>query len=134
MIRNNGLETTVNKKLATNDINLDWKSFPPTSWKQVRTLKTISRTFLVCSKSEYLLKELDHILCVFKNYSNFPKWILKQLEKEKLNQHDIVNPSLATTENNIEKCHLLVLPYAGPKHDKLITSLKKSLKINLPES
>ena len=97
-------------------------------------MKAISRTFLVCSKSEYLLKELDHILCVFKNYSNFPKWILKQLEKEKLNQHDIVNPSLATTENNIEKCHLLVLPYVGPKHDKLITSLKKSLKINLPES
>ena len=53
-------------------------------------------------------------------------------EKENLNHHDIVKPSPATIENNIEKSQLQVLSYAGLKRDKLTTSLKKSFKINFP--
>ena len=55
-------------------------------------------------------------------------------KKQKLNHHYIVNPSAAITENNNEKSYLLILPCAGAIGEKLITLLKESIKIILPEN
>ena len=57
------------------------------------------------------------------------------LGKHRLYHLDIVNP--APTSNKInkkKKIPLLVLPYAPPKSEKLVTLLKRGLKINLPEN
>ena len=114
---------------------MNWKSFSPNSWKR-STLKTIiSRAYLICSTTNYLQTELDYISHVFESHNNFPRWVVKQiLEQEKLKHQNINQITPVVNENNNDKSHLLVLPYAGPKGEKLITSMKKTLKKNLPEN
>ena len=106
------------------------------SWKR-GTLKTIiRRTYLICSTPHYLQEELDHIFYVFEKFNNYPKWVIKQLleEKEiKYNHHGTSHEVSQLNEvNNGEKSHFLVLPYSGPKGEKLTRSMKKALKSKLP--
>ena len=63
--KNKGIETTVCRKPTNNKIYLNWNSFTLKSWKQA-TLRTIlKRAYKICSTTDLLQKELDHILFVF---------------------------------------------------------------------
>ena len=114
---------------------MNWKSFSPCSWKG-GTLKTIiRRAYLICSKADYLQKELDHIAYVFEKFNNYPKWAIKQLlENVKYNHHGTSHEVSEINEvNNDKKSHLLLLPYSGPKCEELNRSMKKALKSKLPD-
>ena len=75
------IETTVYRKPTNSDI-FELKLFSPISWK-CGTLKTIiRRAYFICSKPDYLQKELDHIAYVFEKFNNYSKWVIKQLLEE----------------------------------------------------
>ena len=51
--------TTVYRKVTNSDINLNWNSFCPQSWKR-RTLKSlVQRAHLICSTEDLLKTELN---------------------------------------------------------------------------
>ena len=82
--------------------------------------------------TDLLQKEIDHISFVFLKYNNVPKWVIDQYYmKRRKNCHFIrsVQPEI-----NDKTSHLLVLPYAGQKGEKLIKSLKTALKYNSPNN
>ena len=69
--KNNDIETTVYRKPTNNNIYLNWNLFSPKSWKR-GTLRTVNkRAYVICSTTDLLRKELDHILFVFRKYNNF---------------------------------------------------------------
>ena len=70
---------------------------------------------------------------VFEKFNNYSKWVIKQLlEEVKYNHHETSHEVSQINEaNNDEKSHLLLLPYSGPKGEKLIRSMKKALKSKL---
>ena len=115
------------RKPTNNDIYLNWNSFSPKSWKR-GTLRTIlKRAYVIC-----LTIDLHHISFVFQNYNNFPKWVIDQvLHQEKENHRVIRSVQPEINEVSDEKSHLLVLPYAGQKRDKLVKSMKTTPKYNL---
>ena len=92
LIRNNNiLETTVYRKFTNIERVLSWNSWAVFKMQIIfifkleinprkrSTLKSIiSRAYLICSKTEYLQKELDHVSLVFGKH-NFPRWVIKQL-------------------------------------------------------
>ena len=123
----NHLQSKINDKKAY---------ISPSSWKR-GTLKTIiRRAYSICSTPDYLQKELDHIAYVFEKFHNCPKWVVKQLwEEVKYNHHGTSHEVLQINEvNNVEKSYILLLPYSGPKVEKLIRSMKKGLKSKIPDS
>ena len=131
LIRNkDSIETTVYRKPTNSDIYLNWKSFSLGSWKA-----KIRRVCLICSKPDYLQKELDHIAYVFEKFNNYPKLVIKQLlEEVKYNHHETIHEVSQINEvNNGKKSYLLLLPCSGPKGEKLIRSMKKALKSKLPD-
>ena len=136
LIRNKDtIETTVYRKPTNSDIYLNWKSFSPCSWKLCSLKTIIRRAYLICSKPDYLQKELDHIAYVFEKFNHYPKCVIKQLLEElKYNHHGTSHEVSQINEvNNDEKSHLLLLLYSGPKGEKLIRSMKKGLKSQLPD-
>ena len=43
-------------------------------------LRTIIKiAYVICSTTNLLQKELDHISFVFQKYNNFPKWVTDQV-------------------------------------------------------
>ena len=100
-------------------------------------MKTIiRRAYLICSTPHYLQEELDHMAYVFEKFNNYPKWVIKQLlEEVKYNHHKINHKVWQTSEvNDDERSHILLLPYSGPKGERLIRSMKKALKNKLPDN
>ena len=87
----------------------------------------IKRAYVICSTSNLLL---DHILFVFQKYNNFPKWVIDQvLHQEKENHHVVrrVQPEINEVSN--EKSHILVLPYARQKGERLIKGFTLTSKL-----
>ena len=126
LIRNgNFIETKVYQKPTNNDIYSNWNSFSPNTWKR-STLKTlIKRTYLICSSKKHLVDELKHLRYVFEKHNNFPKWVIDKLLS-----------AVQSEDSNIRSLmfKVLVLPYTGSKDEKLIKSMKNSLKCVLTEN
>ena len=119
--KNNNIETTVYRKPSSNDIYLNWNSFSAKSWKPGTLRTVIKRAYVICSTTDLLQKELDHISFVFQKYSNFPKWVMDQvLHQEKEKHHVIRRVQSEIKDVTNEKSHLLVLSYAGQKGERLI--------------
>ena len=136
LIRNKEkIETTVYRKPTNSDIYLNWKSFSPCSWKRGTSKTIIRRAYLICSTHDNLQEELDHIAYVFEKFNNYSNWVIKQLLEEVQYSHPetIHEVSQINETNNDEKCHLLLLTYSSPRGEKLIRSMKKALKIKLPD-
>ena len=74
--RNNSIETTVYRNPTNKEICLNWNSLSPKSWKQDALRTIIKRVYVICSTTDLLQKELDHILFVFQKYNNFPKCVI----------------------------------------------------------
>ena len=107
----------------------------PNTWK-CSTLRTlIKRAYLIFLSEKQLVDELKHLEYVFEKYNNFPKWVIDQLLSEVQLEDANIRSSIQHNQNDVNKtAHLLVLPYAGSKVEKLIKSMKNSLKCVLLEN
>ena len=115
--KNNNIETTVYRKPAT-DIYFNWNSFSSKSWKRGTLRTVIKRAYLI-----------------FQKYNNFPKWVIYQVLHQEKENHNViwrVQPEINDVSN--EKSHFIVLPYARQKGERLIKSMKTTLKHNLPNN
>ena len=95
----------------------------------------IKRAYLICSSEKHLVDELKHLEYVFEKCNNFTKWVLDQLLSEVQLEDPNNRSSIQENQNDVNKtAHLLVLPYSGSKGEKLIKSMKNSLKYLLLKS
>ena len=136
LIRNgNFIETKIYRKPTNNDIYLNWNLFSPNTWKR-STLKTlIKRTYLICLSKKHLVDELKHLRYVFEKHNNFPNWVIDKLLSEVQSEDSNMRSLMQDNQNDVNKtAHLLVLPYTGSKGEKLIKSMKNSLKCVLTEN
>ena len=131
LIKNaNKIVTTVHRKPTDTDVYLNWNAHAPTTWKR-RTLRTIlSRAYTICSNEAYLNEEIKYIEPTFEKVNNYPKYVIIQLKREvKLKHTQNMNIERSainqTTQNEQDKRHLLVLPYAGNKGEKILNSMNK---------
>ena len=126
----NKIDTTVYRKPVNTDIDLNWNTHAPTTWKR-ETLRTVlSRAYTICSSERYLNEEIKSIESTFEKVNNYPKYVITQLKHEvKLKHTQNMNIRRATinetTNNEQYKLHLLVLPYAGNKGEKILKSMNK---------
>ena len=95
------------------------------------TLRTLlSRNYIICSSKRYLHEEIKYIESTFVKINNYPKYVINQLNREvKLKHMENMNIEQSTinetTLNDQEKCHLLVLPYASNKGEKIMKSMNR---------
>ena len=136
LIRNgNFIKTKVYRKPTNNDIYLNGKSFAPNTWKRSTLRTLIKRAHLIFSTEKDLVDELKHLEYVFEKYNNFPKWVIDQLLSEGQSEDSNIRSSIQENQNDVNKTlHILALSYAGSKGEKLIKSMKNSLKCVLPEN
>ena len=93
------------------------------------------RAYLTFSSKKHYVDELKQQEYVFETYSNLPKWLIDQLLSEVQLEHSNIRSLTQDKQNDVNKtAHLLVLPYAGLKDEKLIKSMKNCLKCVLPEN
>ena len=68
-------------------------------------------------------------------YNNFPKCVIDQLLSEVQLEDPNIRSSIQENQNDVNKtAHLLVLPFAVWKGEKLLKSMKNSLKCVSPKS
>ena len=109
------------------------------TWKR-GTLRTIlSRAYTFFSSETYLNEEIKYVESTFEKVNNYPKYVITQLNREvklKYTQNMNIERSTInhTTQNKQDKCHLLVLPYAGNKGEKILKSMNKFSSRVLPSN
>ena len=92
----------------------------------------IKRTYFICLSEKHLVDELKHLEYVFEKYNNFPKCVIDQLLSEAQSEDSNIRSPIQDNQNDVNKtAHLLVLPYAGSKVEKLIRSMRNSLKFEM---
>ena len=100
------------------------------TWKR-GTLRTIlSRAYTFFSSETYLNEEIKYVESTFEKVNNYPKYVITQLNREvKLKHTQNINIERSainqTSQNEQDKHHLLVLPYAGNKGEKILKSMNK---------
>ena len=116
---------------------LHWNSFTPVSWKRGTLKSLISRAYMVCSNETLLEKELKHLKHVFHKINGYPWWVIDQVStsfQENINESKSSEHYPDTSEQPVEKMYSLILPYAGPKGNSIIKTMKNSLKRILPDN
>ena len=98
------------------------------------TLRTlIKRAYLICSTKKYLEDHLKHSEYVFEKHNNFPIRVIDVLLDE--GQSKVSNIRSSTQENqNGDNSTSFGFVLAGSKSEKLINSMKNSLKCVLPNN
>ena len=147
LIKNNQgtLITEVHRKQTDTNKYIHWKSFAPDTWK-IGTLKGLfRRAYTVCSNSDGLKKEIDHLFFVFTKVNGYPEQVVKntlgqlqeniRLENLPTSNEQIpeVNINNNTTECNIVHPYM-VLPYKGYLGNQVLKRFKKSLYNLLPQT
>ena len=79
---------------------------------------------------KHLNGEIKYIESTFEKVNSYPKYVITQLKREvKLKHTQNMNIERSTinqtTQNEQDKRHLLVLPYAGNKGEKILKSMNK---------
>ena len=140
LIKNaNKIDTTVHRKPTDTDVYLNWNTHAPTTWKR-RTLRTThSRAYTICTSETYLNEEINYIERTFEKANNYSNYVITQLKREaKLKHTQNMNIERSainqTTQNEQDKRHLLVLPYAGNKGEKILKSMNKFSSRVLPSN
>ena len=76
---------------------------------------------------------LEYIYTTFEKYNKFAKCVIVLLLSEVQSEDSNIRSSIEENQNGFNKtAHLLVLRYAGSKGEKLIRSMKNSLKCEIP--
>ncbi len=137
------LQTNIYRKRTDTSIYINWKSFSPNIWK-IGTLKgLLRRAYKICSKKEWVDKEVEYLKQVFIDINQYPKNVVDNTARqvkteweEAQNQQDetvVVATPTPTRGNATEEVRLCtVLPYQGKTGESIIGDLKKSLKKFLP--
>ena len=140
LIKNaNKIDITVYRKLTNTVIYLNWNTHAPTTWKRV-TLRTIlSRVYTICLSERYLNEEIKYIESTLEKVNNYPKYVITQLKRKvKLKHTQNMNIERSTinqsTQNEQDKRHLLVLPDAGNKREKILKSVNRFSTRVLPSN
>ena len=138
IIRNGqNIETCVYRKPRNTDIYIHWNSLAPIQWKRSTLKSLVYRSYLICLNDHYLTLELKYLWKVFKEYNNYPYWLITQVFNDvnkifKQQQRVIIANETATAEESNSKKQIMKLPYAGEKGCSIIKSLKKHLQKTLP--
>ena len=122
------IKTTAYRKPTNSDIYLNWNSFSLCSLRHGIFEIILRRVvYLFWSTTDYLKEELDHIVYVLEKFSNYSKWVIKQLwEEVKHNHYETSHGVLQINViNNDKKYQLFLLPYSGPTGKKIIRSMKQ---------
>lgn len=93
-------------------------------------IKNLDNTYLLnLSSKKHFIDELKHLEYVFEKYHNFHKQIIDQLLNEVQTEDSNISSSMQENQNDVNKiAHVLVVTHSGSKDEKLIKSLKNSLK------
>ena len=122
----NFIEIKVYPKPTNNDIYLNWNSISLNTLKRSTLWTWTKRTYLICSSEKHLLGELKQLEYTFEKYKTFFKWVIEQLLSEVQLEDSNIRSSIQDNQNDVNKTvHLLVLPYARSKGEKLIKSMNK---------
>ena len=86
--------------------------------------------YTICSSERYLREKIKYIDSTFEKVNNYPKYVINQLNRKvklKHTENIIIERSTIdqTAQNEQKKCHLLDLPYAGNKGEKILKSINK---------
>ena len=92
---------------------------------------------LLVAPEYYLTLELKYLQKAFKEYNNYPHWLITQVFNDiskvfNQQQEVILTNETTTAEESNSKKQIMKLPYAGEKGCSIIKSLKKHLKKTLP--
>lgn len=136
--------TEVYRKETDTNIYIHWKSFAPDTWK-IGTLKGLfRRAYVVCSSTEGLKKEIDHLNFVFTKINKYPEEVVKKTLRqlqEKIRMENSGNTSDPNVNNIIDnkkgtECDnihpYMVLPYKGYLGNQILYKFKKVLYSLLP--
>ena len=99
----------------------------------------LSRAYTIWSSERFLNEEMKYVELKFEKVNNYRKYGITQLKREvklkhklKLNiERSTINQS---TQNEQDKRHLLVLPYADNKREKILKSMNKFSTRVLPSN
>ena len=92
---------------------------------------------MICSKTEDLQKEINHLETVFCEINEFPISVVKKvIDEEKRRQQQTEEPSIdvSTTDEDANKEDTTIyinLPFAGPNGETLVRKLRQKLRKNL---
>ena len=92
---------------------------------------------MICSNQSLLEKELKHLKNSFHKKNGYPMWMINQVMekvKETNNTETTSANELDTLEENNDKLHSLILPYAGPKGKSIIKSMNNNMQQILPNN
>ena len=128
----NQLETTVYRKKTNNNVYINWNSYSPRAWK-IGTLKNlIQRATMICSKTEDLQKEINHLKTVFCEINEYPINVVKKvIDEERRRQQQKEKSATDTTDKdaNEEGTTIYInLPFAGPNGETLVRKLKQQIE------
>jgi hypothetical protein len=130
----NQLVTTVYRKKTNNNVYMNWNSYSPRTWK-IGTLKNlIRRAAIICSNTEDLEKEFNHLETVFCDINEYPVKVVKKVveeEKRRLQEQTEEPTTGSTTDDNTneeESTIYINLPFAGPNGETLMKKLKQQIE------
>ena len=131
-------ETDVHRKKTDTNVYMHWDSFAPRAWK-IGTMKSlIRRAHIICSKPEFLQKEMEHLKAVFQDVNGFPSRVIHtgiEQVRRKIEQEGAENQVVAVTdevEAEKEVTPFICLQYKGKEGEVVVSKFKDALKNILP--
>ena len=129
------LKTTVYRKKTNNNVYMNWNSYSPRAWK-IGTLKNlIRRATMICSDTEDLEEEIQHLETVFCQINEYPINVVKKVIEEERSRQQQQSEESSTTEsttdesaNEEEKTIYINLPFAGPNGETLVRKMRQQIE------
>ena len=133
-------ETDIHRKKTDTNVYIHWDSFAPKTWK-IGTMKSlIRRAHIICSKPEFLQKEIEHLKVVFQENNGYPSRVVHsgiEQVRRKIEQERAENQVVEVTEEVVEEREVtpfICLQYKGKEGEIVIDKFKEALKSILPEN
>ena len=133
-------ETDIHRKKTDTNVYMHWNSFAPNAWK-IGTLKSlVRRAHVVCSKTEFLEKEIEHLKSVFQRENGYPSRVVgRAIEqvRRRFEEEGLQNQAVAVAEEDEPEKELtpfICLQYNGKEGEAILSKLKNLLKNILPKN
>ena len=133
-------ETDIHRKKTDTNVYMNWNSFAPKSWK-IGTMKSlVRRAHVICSKPEFLEKEIELLKTVFRDENGFPSRVVNTTINEvrrkfqEDNQHNQVVSVADEEEPGKEITPFICLQYRGKEGETILANFKRELRNILPDN
>ena len=142
VIKNNDgtFETDIYRKKTDTNIYMHWNSFAPRAWK-IGTMKSlVRRAHIICSKAEFLEKEIKHLKSVFREENGYPSRVVSttiEQVRRSFDEEDERNQVVGIAEQEEavrEVTPFICLQYRGKEGEVILKKFKDALKNVLPEN